>query len=194
MVLKRVFRGECMNERILAGALNVFRAKGPKFTMDDLAVEMKMSKKTIYSVFKDKNELMCDMMDYAFDMIKEAENKIYFDDNLSTIQKIRGILAVLPESHYGFDYSAMSKMAEKYPMAYSILRERLDSGWDKTIELLRQGMDEGVFREFDVNVFKYMYEISVDRLLMGGFLSENNMDYPQALNAVVDIMVDGIVK
>lgn len=183
-----------MNERILVGALNVFRAKGPKFTMDDLAVEMKMSKKTIYSVFTDKNELMCEMMNYAFDMIKEAENKIYLDDSLSTVEKLRGILAVLPESHYGFDYSAMSKMAEKYPMAYSILRERLDSGWDKTIELLRQGMAEGVFREFDVNVFKYMYESCVDRLLMGGFIMENNMDYPEALNAVVDIMVDGIVK
>ena len=46
-----------MNERILEGALNVFKAKGPKFTMDDLATEMKMSKKTIYTVFRDKNEL-----------------------------------------------------------------------------------------------------------------------------------------
>ena len=34
-----------MNERILEGALKVFREKGPKFTMDDLASEMKMSKR-----------------------------------------------------------------------------------------------------------------------------------------------------
>ena len=101
-----------MNERILEGALNVFKAKGPKFTMDDLATEMKMSKKTIYTVFRDKNELMCEMLDYAFDLIKEAEDKIYYDDSLSTIEKIRGILAVLPESHYGFDYTAMHQLAE----------------------------------------------------------------------------------
>ena len=43
-----------MNERILEGALNVFKAKGPKFTMDDIASEMKMSKKTIYTVFNNK--------------------------------------------------------------------------------------------------------------------------------------------
>ncbi len=194
MTTERVFRGDLMNERILEGALNVFRAKGPKFTMDDLAVEMKMSKKTIYSVFRDKNELMCEMMDYAFDMIKEAEDKIYYDDNLSLVEKIYGILAVLPESHYGFDYSAMSKMAEKYPMAYSKLRERLDSGWEKTFELLQKGIDEGVFKEVNINIFKYMYEISVDRLLMGDFLKENDMSYPEALESVVSIMVDGIVK
>ena len=39
-----------MKNKILEGALNVYKAKGLKFTMDDLATEMKMSKKTIYSI------------------------------------------------------------------------------------------------------------------------------------------------
>lgn len=183
-----------MNDRILEGALNVFRAKGPKFTMDDLATEMKMSKKTIYTVFRDKNELMCEMMDYAFDLIKEAEDKVYYNEELSTVEKIRGILAVLPESHYGFDYTAMHQLAEKYPEAYEKMQFRLDSGWDKTIELIRIGIDKGELKEFDVNVFKLMYEACVDRLLMGDFLRENKIDYPKALTEVVDVMVDGIVK
>ena len=183
-----------MNDRILEGALNVFRAKGPKFTMDDLATEMKMSKKTIYTVFRDKNELMCDMMDYAFDLIKEAEDQIYYNDSLSTVEKIRGILAVLPESHYGFDYTAMHQLAEKYPMAYEKLRFRLDSGWEKTFELIKKGQNDGEIRQVDENIIKLMYESCIDRLLMGDYLQEAGKDYPEALTEVVDIMVDGIVK
>jgi len=186
--------GENMNERILEGALKVFREKGPKFTMDDLASEMKMSKKTLYTIFRDKNELMCEMMDYAFDLIKASEDKVYNNPDLTLIEKIRGILSVLPESHYGFDYSAMHQLAEKYPMAYTKMVERLDGGWEKTLDLLRQGMEDGLIREMDLNIFKLVYEASVDKLLMGDFLKENKIDYPTALAEVVDVMVDGIKK
>lgn len=183
-----------MNERILEGALKVFREKGPKFTMDDLATEMKMSKKTIYTIFSDKNELMCNMMDYAFDMIKAAEDKVYMNENLGTVERIRGILAVLPESHYGFDYTAMHQLATKYPMAYQKMNDRLDSGWEKTMELLRKGIAEGEIRDIDLNIFKLMYEACVDRLLMGDYLKSSGVDYPTALAEVVDVMVDGIMK
>ncbi len=182
-----------MNERILEGALNVFKAKGPKFTMDDIATEMKMSKKTIYTVFNDKNELMCKMVDFVFDSIKEAEDKVYNDASLFTVDKIRAILAVLPENYYGYDFSAMQQLAEKYPMAYEKLTNRLESGWDKTFELLKQGIAEGVIRDINLPIFKLMYEASVERILIGEFLKDNEMDYPHALSQVVDVMVDGII-
>lgn len=182
-----------MTDRILEGALNVFKAKGPKFTMDDIAAEMKMSKKTIYTVFEDKNELMCEMVEYAFDLIKAAEDKIYLDPNLSTVEKIRGILSVLPENYYGYDFGAMQQLAMKYPMAYAKLKERIESGWDKTFELLEKGTAEGKIHIVNCEIFKLIYESSVEKLLMGDFLLDNNMDYPTALSQVVDVMVDGIL-
>ncbi|MCR4566550.1 MAG: TetR/AcrR family transcriptional regulator [Pseudobutyrivibrio sp.] len=183
-----------MKERILEGALEVFREKGAKFTMDDIATFMKMSKKTIYTVFRDKNELMCDLMDYAFDLIKAAEDEIYYDDSLTTVEKIRKILAVLPESHCGVDYSGMNQLAEKYPKVYAKLQYRLATGWDKTFELLNNGINNGDFRKFDVELFKIMYEAILERLLLGGYLETAGKDYPKALNDIVDIMVDGIIK
>ena len=38
-----------------------------------------------------------------------------------------------------------------------------------------------------------MYEACVDKLLMGDFLQTSDVDYPDALAQVVDVMVDGIV-
>lgn len=183
-----------MNERILEGALNVFKAKGPKFTMDDIAAEMKMSKKTIYTVFNDKNELMCEMVDYAFDLIKAAEDKIYNDSSLSTVEKLRAILVVLPENYYGYDFAAMHQLAEKYPKAYQKLTLRLENGWEKTFDLLKKGEEEGSITDVNLPMFKLIYEASIERILSGDFLKENNMEYPEALKYIVEVMVDGILK
>ncbi len=182
-----------MVERILEGALNVFKKKGPKFTMDDIASEMKMSKKTIYTVFNDKNELMCAMVDYTFDLIKEAEDRVYNDNTLSTVDKLRSILVVLPEKYYAYGFSAMQVLAAKYAKAYQMLKERLESGWDKTFDLLKKGMEEGSVREISLPVFKLMYESSIERILVGDFLKENNMRYPEALENMASVLIDGIL-
>ena len=44
-------------KKILDATLRVFNRKGLKFTMDDIAAELSMSKKTIYTVFHNKETL-----------------------------------------------------------------------------------------------------------------------------------------
>ena len=84
-------------EKILQATIQAFNQKGLKFTMDDIASILAMSKKTIYTIFKDKNTLFMEMVDYLFDTIKESESEIIEDNTLSTIEKIRRILGVMPE-------------------------------------------------------------------------------------------------
>ena len=59
-------------EKILEATIKVFNRKGLKFTMDDIASELSMSKKTIYTVFRDKESMFFAMVDYCFDKIKES--------------------------------------------------------------------------------------------------------------------------
>ena len=65
-----------LQEQILEVTLKVFNQKGLKFTMDDIAHELGISKKTIYTVFKNKEELFLTMVDYIFDGIKESEQQV----------------------------------------------------------------------------------------------------------------------
>ena len=58
-----------LQKKILEGTLVVFNKKGLKFTMDDLAGQLGISKKTIYTVFRDKEELFLEMVDYLFALI-----------------------------------------------------------------------------------------------------------------------------
>ena len=64
---------------ILEATIKAFQKKGLKFTMDDLASLLGISKKTIYTVFPDKNSLVLEMVDYCFSSIKESEQKVLQD-------------------------------------------------------------------------------------------------------------------
>ena len=65
-----------LRETILEETIQAFNKKGLKFTMDDIAALLGISKKTIYTVFQDKNTLVSEMVDYCFDSIKESEQKV----------------------------------------------------------------------------------------------------------------------
>lgn len=182
-----------MKAKILEGGMSVYRKKGPKFTMDDLAAELGMSKKTIYTVFRDKKSLLYQMVDYTFDAIKESEAEVLADPNLSTREKLQGILGVMPERFRDFDFTQVYLMKDKYPECYARIQERLESGWDTTLGLLRQGIEEGVFRPVDETIFQVVYEASIERFIHGTEIKKSKMPYMNALNALVDLMMEGIV-
>ena len=181
-----------IKQKIIEGGMVVYKRKGPKFTMDDLANELSMSKKTIYTVYRDKKALLYDMIEYTFDEIKEAERAVVEDESLDTLGKLRGVLAVMPEGFREIDFSMVGSVRDKYPELYKRVNERLESGWDTTIMLLKKGMEEGIFREVNVTVFQVVYEATVERFLHGTELKKNHVKYIDALNELTDIMIEGI--
>ncbi|MGN0428239.1 MAG: TetR/AcrR family transcriptional regulator [Agathobacter sp.] len=181
-----------MKEKILEATIKVFNQKGLKFTMDDIAKELSMSKKTIYTVFSDKDSLFGEMVDYCFDKIKESEARILSADDLSTVEKIRKILGVLPESYADIDFRQLYLLKDKYPKIYRKVEERLESGWEGTIALLNQGMEEGVIRPVNVFLVKTMLEATLEQFFQRDILIANQISYKNALDEVVGIITDGI--
>ena len=122
--------------------------------MDDLAAILGMSKKTIYNVFSDKNSLFLDMVDYLFDTIKESEQKIVKDTSLSTIEKIRHILGVMPESYKEIDFEQLYLLKDKYPDIYRKVEKRLEN-CNKNIKVAVMGCvvnGPGEAREADIGI------------------------------------------
>ena len=106
-------------ERILKGTIQAFNEKGLKFTMDDLARILGMSKKTIYVEFTDKNSLFLAMVDYLFDGIKESEEEIINNTDIDIVDKITTMLGVLPESYKDIDLRQLYMLKDKYPVTVS---------------------------------------------------------------------------
>lgn len=181
-----------LRETILEGTIAVFNRKGLKFTMDDIAKQLGMSKKTIYTVFDNKELLFLDMVDYLFDSIKECERQVVEDDSLNTLEKVRKIMSVLPESYKNIDFRQLYPLKEKYPSTYAKVQERLETEWEMTISLLEQGMAEGVIRPIKIPLVKLMLEAALEQFFQSDILLRHNITYGDALEQVVDILVDGI--
>ena len=179
-------------EKILQATIQAFNQKGLKFTMDDIASILAMSKKTIYTIFKDKNTLFMEMVDYLFDTIKESESKIIEDDTLSTIEKIRRILGVMPESYKDIYLRQLYMLKDNFPEIYRKVEERLENGWETTIKLLEQGIEEGVIRPVNLLMFKMMMEASIEQFFQRDILMRAGITYTQGLDEIVGILLDGV--
>lgn len=181
-----------LRQKIFGGTIVVFNQKGLKFTMDDVAKELGISKKTIYKVFPDKEKMFLLMVDYLFDGIKNAEDEVMHDKNLTTIEKIRKILGVMPESYRNIDLRKLYQLKERFPNTYRRVEERLESGWENTIALIEKGIKEGVIRPLPICLVKMMLEASLEQFFQRDILIVNNLSYGEALDHVVDILVNGI--
>ena len=182
-----------LREMILAGTVQAFNQKGLKFTMDDIASLLGISKKTIYTVFADKEALFLAMVDELFDSVKESERLILEDADLSTLEKLRRVLGVLPESYKEVDFRQLYLLKEKYPKIYGQVELRLETGWETTIELLEQGIKEGVIRPIRIPLFKMMLEAALEQFFQRDILIKNRITYAEALDEVVEILLDGII-
>lgn len=181
-----------MKEKILEATIKVFNKKGLKFTMDDIAKELSMSKKTIYTVFPDKENLFFQMVDYCFDKIKESEAEVLNDASLDTRQKLHRILGVLPEGYADIDFRQLYLLKDKYPLTYQKVQERLESGWESTIALMNVCMQEGTIRPVNTWMIKLMVESTIEQFFQRDTLIQNKVTYREALDEMVNIIMMGI--
>lgn len=181
-----------LKENILEAAITVFNQKGLKFTMDDIAKQLSISKKTIYTVFQDKEALFLSLVEYIFDSIKESEQRILAASELTTLEKIRRILGVLPDGYKNVDFRQLYLLKDKYPKIYKQVELKLETGWEPTIALIEQGIQEGVIRPIPIVLVKTMLESAIEQFFRRDILLQNDLTYHEALDEVVHILVDGI--
>lgn len=181
-----------LKERIINAAIDEFEVKGMKFTMDDIAKRINVSKKTIYAVFQDKEDMLVAITDYCFDDIKRSEKAIVNDMEMDITEKIEKILVVMPDRYQNIGLSNLYQLKDKYPNVYLRVAEKLESDWDNTIMLLEQGIKEGKIRDISLPILKAMIESTYQHFFSSTILKDNNISYEQALKAMIDLIMNGI--
>lgn len=179
--------------RIIETALDEFNGKGIHFTMDQIAKRLGISKKTIYTVFEDKESLIYAGVEHGFAMIKRSEVAILKNDSLSTVDKIRRVLIVLPDRFRDIDFRQIYGMTDTYPEVFNKIVEKINTGWEPTIQLIEQGIREGKIRKISIPVFRVMVEASIKSFISSKELIESDISYEEALEDMIDILMEGIV-
>ena len=179
--------------KILLSTIEVFNTHGMRFTMDDIASHMKISKKTIYTVYRSKKEMMLDMVDYLFDNVAVSKRAILEDRQMSLRDKIKAYLIAMPDEYSNIKFAELFVLRDRFPHIYEKVRMRFDSGWDPAIALLEQGKEEGIIRK-DANlaIFKTMMDSSLASFFAGDILKRSGLTYREGLDLVAEILLDGV--
>lgn len=182
-------KSEELRIRCLDGAILLMTEIGPNFTMSELASALKISKKTLYVYFSDKEDLLLGAVDRWFDQVKVAERAILEDEGLSTLEKMRRIIAVQPAQYPLLSWSEVAPMTAKYPRVYDRVLQRLETEWEPTIGLMEHGIATGEFRRFDVDMARALIEGAFEYLLTHPLKREHWHRY---LEEMVDIVIFGV--
>ena len=174
-------------------AIQLCSSQGLDFTMSQLAAQLGMSKKTLYVLFDSKEALLLAAVDAMFDAVKADEAKILARQDLSLADKVRQLVVVLPDSYKGLDWSRLQGVEEKYPAVYGRIRQRLESEWEPTLELLRQGMEQGELRPFQPGLLRTVVEGAMEHFLSSDALQREGIGYVQALDGMMDLLMEGIL-
>lgn len=150
-----------IKERIIKCAGKLFFTRGIKrVTMDEIASEIGVSKRTIYENFNDKTQLLKEVLDY-FQHEHDCNLKRMTEEADNVIEVIIGILHYGLESIKMINPLFMEDLQKFYPRIWDeSFRKSRESGHMKLQRLVERGKREGLLRP-DINphlVAKIFYE------------------------------------
>lgn len=177
-----------LRKQMIEAATELFKTEGLQFTMQEVAAAIHISKKTIYTVYASKEELLMDMIDSLFADIHRVKAELAASPG-SIEERIKAVIVALPEQYTAIDFRMLNSLDEKYPAAARRVREHLETDWEPTIALIEEGIAVGRIRPVPISVLKQMIVASINSFLTG---DKSGRGYADTLGAMIDIIMNGI--
>lgn len=181
---------ETQQELIISTASRLFEQFGIRsVSIDNICTELRISKKTFYTYFPQKEDLVEAVLMHQRSMQYEKFNKLFKNKNAieSLIISIKEI-----RKNAGHESIAMCYDLEKYYPKVNekfeqISRQEMRDGFEK---FLTQGIEEGYFREdLDVELIAFFHALQVKKTF--DLMSQDPKKYSKKrlLDFFIDLMI-----
>ena len=182
-----------MNEALMKSAIEEFNENGIRFTMDDLAARMRVSKRTIYENIGSKEAMISDIIEFVFDDIKAQESEIVADMELDITDKIRRVICLQPRIPCLINYNKIYEIQKHFPDLYKKIDSHLAGEWEVTLSLFKQGMEEGKIRkDVNLNIVRQILLSTMRILMEADSLTLDQTTYEDAMDQALDIVMNGL--
>jgi hypothetical protein len=176
-----------LKELILEKTRELFLTIGFKsVTMDQIAFDMGISKKTIYNFFENKNELVKAVTSYMFNSITKGVTEIKKNSD-NPINELYDINLFLIKYLKKESVSPLYQLEKYYPLIYKeINKKQFDFITKSTTGSLNNGIKLGLFRK-DIKID------FISRLYFKGMIGIRDLDtFPLNLYDPVSLKIDFI--
>ncbi|WOV86765.1 TetR/AcrR family transcriptional regulator [Sporosarcina oncorhynchi] len=182
-----------MKARIMKAFLEEIHEKSMKFTMDDLAKRLGISKRTLYEHFSSKTEILDAIIDSTLLEFDEKTAIIVNDPQLSLIEKIKGAITVIPKYNDFYSWTILEQMKKSYPDQWKRVHDAINE-WDALRELIEQGIRDGEIADQNVALLMKLIIDASNSTMDRKFFYENSITVSEALDSIVDILLFGFIK
>lgn len=182
-----------MKDTIIEEAIRQIQKVGlKKFTVEDVAKELGVSKKTIYKYFSSKNEIISSVVDFVMEKEKAYTQKVMEMEG-SCIAKMDALLFF--HAVEGVPPWIVDELRRFYPKDYR-KREAIQAMKREYFnKLLAEGVKTGIFREnCSQGILNVLVKQTVDAILDGEFLRSQDLSLAQAVKQIKEIVLFGIVN
>jgi len=167
-------------------AIELFNNKGIKFTLDELSAELKISKKTIYKKYGNKERVINLVIERVFLQMREKQIMIAQNEKIDVIEKLKNIICVYPD--ITLDFSHIDDIFIQYPQIYKIIVREFERSWESIFDLISQAIKTKRLKPIDYNNLK-----TILVALFKELLNVTQEIQIKKMRECVDIILEGYV-
>ncbi|WP_439129621.1 TetR/AcrR family transcriptional regulator [Polaribacter sp.] len=183
-----------MREKILEISKNLFLNLGFKsVTMDEIASNLGVSKKTIYKYFKNKTDLIAGVTDYMFHAICCGIDGVC-EQKLNPIEEIFSIKRMVMNHLKDEKSSPQYQLQKYYPKIYESLKQKQFHVMQETIKKnLKRGIELGLFRNtINVEFISRIYFYGMNAIKDQELFPLTNFSMNELMNNYLEYHISGI--
>jgi len=180
-------------EEIINAAQELFIHQGNmKVTMDEIAGQIKISKKTIYKFFPNKAELLTALIDvFTKSIYSEVKDLITADVN--SIEKLYGFNRALAKKLSVLHVNWLNNVAVHHPYLWRQVENFRSKMIRKNLgAIIEQGKNEGLIKNLPKELMLALILSTIQSVVNPQFMIQNNLPPKDTLNNTLDILICGI--
>lgn len=163
-----------------------------KINLDIIASQLKISKKTIYKYFNNKEDIIKTYLNEIIDTDKENTKKILTSDSFIG-DKCFKLLHV--EHKYNFPSSIINDIKKYYKDEWNKLLELKKYKINSLFNILTELKQQNKLRDdINLSIIALMINDISEKLLDNELLKEYGVGYNQAIDNIVKVVLNGILK
>lgn len=182
---------EEQRNRVIATAGKMFFERGiRKVRMDDVAEALVMSKRTLYEMFNDKEDLLLECI-----KVSEEKKHDYISRVANNADNVLEIILCFYQ--YGMDemknvHPSMYQDIKKYSKVCEYIEQRKILNSNKSQQFYEKGVQQGLFRtDINFEIFQFLMSLSMNGFLNNKLLMER-WTLAEVLDTVVRVNMRGI--
>lgn len=187
---------EDKKEYILTESYQLFRKYGVRsLSMDDIARELGISKKTLYQHFENKSDLMSKIL-YKLVHSEEYSCAPPRLDELNAIDVLLEVSRQVSEQMNNLNPAIVFDLQKYYPKVFSLfVSTKRDHALREIIKNFRQGIEEGIYRDdLDVELVARLYVKKLEDSHDAEFLKAINFSFDKVFEVMFDSHIRGIAN